>query len=80
MTFALPLLMFNGSIDDFAPKHIMIINELSKNSFIPKENYNIQVPGFYVLGAILKQVLNISTDGLLFYPVQLIPYMIVFLL
>lgn len=78
MTFAFPLLIFNGSIDDFAPKHIMTINDLSKNSFIPKENYIIQIPGFYVLGAVLKQVLNISTDCLLFYPVQLIPYMVVF--
>lgn len=78
MTFTLPLLMFNGSIDDFAPKHVIIINDLSENSFLPTENYNIQVPGFYVLGAILKQVLNISTKSLLFYPIQLIPYMFVF--
>jgi hypothetical protein len=78
MTFTLPLLIFDGSIDDFAPKHVMIINDLSENSFIPEENYNIQVPGFYVLGAILKQVSNISTDGLLFYPIQFIPYIVVF--
>lgn len=77
-TFIFPLLMFNGSIDDFAPKHIMIINELSENSFLPKEHYNIQVPGYYTLGAIVKQVVDVSTTGLLYYPIQLIPYIVVF--
>ncbi|WP_048049275.1 hypothetical protein [Methanosarcina mazei] len=78
LTFTLPLLMFNGSIDDFAPKHIIIINDLSENSFLSTEHYNIQVPGYYILGAILKQVVNLSTKSLLFYPIQLIPYVIVF--
>lgn len=78
MTFTCSLLIFNGSIDDFAPKHIMIANDLAENSFIPAEYYNIQVPGFYVLGAILKQITNITTKGFLFYPIQLIPFMVVF--
>lgn len=78
MAFICPLLIFNGSIDDFAPKHITVINDLSENFFIPEERYNIQVPGFYTLGAILKQVVNLSTNDLLFYPIQLIPFIVVF--
>lgn len=80
MTFICPLLIFEGTLDDFAPKHVIIINDLISNSYIPNDNYNIQVPAFYIFGAMLKLIANLSFDNLLFFPLQLIPYIVLFFL
>lgn len=79
MTIGVPLLLFNGTLDDFIPKHIAMIEEVSYNGkLIEGENQVIQVPGFYVLGAMITLVSGLAPENLISFPIQLIPYAILF--
>jgi hypothetical protein len=72
------LIVFNGLIDSFAPKHIVEIGEIIKNSHLSGNHMTDQVPGFYVYGAVIKLIINNPLFGLLTYPIQMIPYLVVF--
>lgn len=79
MTITLPLLLFNGTLDDFIPKHIARVEEISYNGrLIEAEDQVIQVPGFYVLGAIITLVSGFASEKLIFFPIQLIPFVVLF--
>lgn len=69
-----PLFVFNGSIDDFSPKHIAKILETSYYAHI--QGYT-QMPGYYSFGAVISTVLGISSDTLLFAPIQLLPFVVI---
>lgn len=73
----LPLLLYNGTADDFIPMHIARVEELSHGGkLIEGENQVIQVPGFYILGATITLVSGLTPEELIFFPIQLIPYAI----
>lgn len=77
ISICIPLIIFNGKIDDFAPQHVAIIHEtisLGHNSEIADKD----IPEFYIFGAILTNITGLATRDLLFFPVQLIPFAIVF--
>ncbi|MDY0387771.1 MAG: hypothetical protein RBT65_11755 [Methanolobus sp.] len=73
------LLVFNGLIDAFAPKHIVVIEETVRNSYLNMDSRMInQIPGFYAFGAVFKLITNFPSIGLLLYPIQMIPFLVVF--
>lgn len=79
LAFICPLLMYNGAIDDFAPSHIEKIVSISQKSFLPMNDVQVdQVPAFYAYGVIFTKILNIDARDLLFLPIQLVPFILVF--
>lgn len=79
MAISIPLLLFNGTLDDFIPKHIARVEEISHGGWlIEGKNQVIQVPGFYVLGAIITLISGLAPEELIFFPIQLIPYAVLF--
>ena len=78
ITIIYSLLTFNGLIDYFAPKHITQIEETIRSSYLSTERMVNQIPGFYAFGAMVKLITNISNIGFLIYPLQIIPYLILF--
>jgi hypothetical protein len=72
------LIVFNGLIDPFVPKHIVEIGEIIKNSYLNENAMTDQVPGFYAYGAVIKLIINNPLFGFLTYPIQMIPYLVVF--
>lgn len=79
MAISIPLLLFSGTADAFIPKHIAKVEEISHvGRLIEGEDQVIQVPGFYVLGAIITFVGGLAPEELIFFPIQLIPYAVLF--
>jgi len=79
MTISIPLLLLNGTLDDFIPRHIARIEEVSHvGRLIEEENQVIQVPGFYILGAIITLISGLAPQELIYFPIQLIPYAVLF--
>ena len=79
VSFSYSLIVFNGIIDDFSPKHIIAIERISDSSYLDQSDLMTnQIPGFYVLGVVIKLIANISSIGLLTYPLQLLPLLTVF--
>lgn len=79
VSFSYSLIVFNGIIDDFSPRHITAIEQISDNSFLDQNNrMTNQIPGFYALGVAIKLISNISSIGLLTYPLQLLPFLTIF--
>ena len=79
MAISIPLLLFNGTADAFIPKHIARVEEISHiGGLIEEEGHVIQVPGFYVLGAIITLISGLAPEELIFFPIQLIPYAVLF--
>lgn len=68
---------FNSSIDSFAPLQISAIDETIKRGFL-LDAYRNTVPTFYILGSELAIILGKNSDFLLFSPIQLIPYAVLF--
>lgn len=81
ITFAISccylLLHFNSSIDGFAPLQVGAIDETVDRGVL-LDAYRNTVPTFYVLGSELAMVLNENCRFLLYSPVQLIPYAVLF--
>ena len=71
------LLHFNSSIDAFAPLQISAIDETMEKGFL-LEAYRNSVPTFHILGSELALMLGESSRFLLFSPIQLIPYTVLF--
>lgn len=78
-TFLITLLKFNGTIDDFAPYNIAIINEVIQNGHLLTD-VDYLIPGYYSYGAIISLICGFPVKGLLFTPIQLIPFMLIFFL
>lgn len=79
LSLVLPLILFNGSVDDFAPGHMVNIHEISQNGYISETDENT-IPGYYAYGSIITQICNTPSKVLLFLPVQLIPFTLAFFL
>ena len=75
MAIFVPLIIFNGAIDDFAPKHMVIISEIVQKGHVEEGE---QAPGFYTFGAISNIFTGLPTKNFLYLPIQLIPYLIIF--
>lgn len=75
-TLAVPLLIYNGFIDDFIPKHIAIIHEISCQGFLQDYAKDL-IPGFYAIGAVIVELTGIPSIGLIFSPIQLVPYVLI---
>ena len=71
------LLHFNSSIDAFAPLQISAIDETMEKGFL-LEAYRNSVPTFHILGSELALMLGESSRFLLFSPIQLVPYTVLF--
>ena len=71
------LLHFNSSIDAFAPLQISAIDETMEKGFL-LDAYRNTVPSFHLLGSELALMLGESSRFLLFSPIQLIPYTVLF--
>lgn len=68
---------FNGSIDAFAPLQISAVDETIERGFL-LDAYRNTVPTFHILGSQLALILGIDSSFLLFSPIQLIPYAVLF--
>ncbi|AKB66675.1 hypothetical protein [Methanosarcina mazei] len=75
----IPLIIFNGAVDDFVPRLMFDIWDISQKGYISSEQES-SIPGFFVLGSILTLICGFSTEDLLFFPIQLIPFIFVFFL
>lgn len=79
MAIVIPLLLYNGTLDAFIPKQIVMIEDTSyEGKLIEEDNRVIQVPGFYVLGAIITLISGLASEKLIYFPIQLIPYAVLF--
>ena len=79
MAITVPMLLFDGTLDDFIPKHIAKVEETSLyGGLIEKENEVIQLPGFYILGAVITLISGLASEKLISFPIQLIPYAVLF--
>ena len=79
VAFIMPLIIFNGTIDDFVPKLMPGVMDISQKGYISIELEN-NVPGFFVLGSVLTTVCGLSVKDLFFFPIQLIPFIFVYFL
>lgn len=79
LSFILPLLIFSGSIDYFAPVHTAKINEIKQVGYLTEEEL-INFPGFYTIGVIIESVTGISSRNLTFTPIQLLPILFIYFL
>lgn len=70
-------IVFNGSIDEFSPKHMAVIHETSQYGYLSDSAKSL-FPGFIALGSIINLLSCINARDLLFYPIQLIPNAIIF--
>ena len=81
MAISIPLVIFDGTIDHFVPKHIAEIQEISDSGRLNEENTNvIQISGFYILGATITLLTGLAAEVLIYLPFQLLPHIILFYL
>lgn len=74
--YLLPLLMFNGSIDNFQLLQGALSYEVSQYGYL-SENYLIsELPAFYAFGAIILDLTGISSISLNFFPIQIVPLIV----
>lgn len=67
------LILFNGTMDPFVPKHILVIFNLSEQGHLAETYLTLQIPCFYVFGSIITLITSISAEELIYYPIQLLP-------
>ena len=75
ISLTLPIVLYSGTVDPFAPIHIVPIIEINHLSHISLDAFD--TPAFYTFGSILSLVSNIAPENLLFIPIQLIPFILV---
>lgn len=72
LSISIPVIIFKGSIDPFAPMQISVIEDIINKGHIMENYYTNQIPGFYIFGSILALVNGILPPyDLLFLPVQI---------
>ncbi len=74
LSITFSILMFRGSIDDFAPKHLAIIYDMFKTGSFPDGSNLSGIPFFYVLGVEIISITGLSPEAIIFAPIQLLPY------
>ena len=77
MAFIVPLIIFNGTLDGFAPKHMLVMSETVQHGYLFSQEAEQIAPGFYLLGAVINLLTEISTKEYIFLPIQFVPYLIV---
>lgn len=77
LSFIYVCVLFNGSIDEFVPKHIAVINDVYYKSSLTDESKEL-FPAFIALGSIILILTDISAYDLMFYPFQWLPYALIF--
>lgn len=77
ISIILPLLLYDGAIDSFAPLHVVPIDEIVHFGFINMGS-NSEVPCFYIIGSIISLVAGIQAKTLIYLPIQLFPSILVF--
>ncbi|KAB2946784.1 MAG: hypothetical protein OIN84_14905 [Candidatus Methanoperedens sp.] len=78
MAFIVPLIIFNGTLDGFAPKHMLVMSETVQHGHLFSQEAEQIAPGFYITGAIINILTEIPTKEFVFLPIQFVPYLIVF--
>ena len=78
MAFIVPLIIFNGTLDGFAPKHMLVMSETVQHGYLFSQEAEQIAPGFYIIGAIINILTEIPTKEFVFLPIQFVPYLIVF--
>lgn len=75
ISLTLPIILYTGTVDPFAPIHIVPIIEINH---LGHESVDaLDTPAFYTFGSILSLVSNIAPENLLFIPIQLITLILV---
>ncbi len=72
-----PLTIYNGTMNDFVPGHMAIIDETVQHGY-NSDMANRDIPGFYDFGTITSIVIGKPAKEFLFLPIQLIPFISVF--
>ncbi len=77
MAITIPLILFNGVIDDFSPKHIAFIQESSYLGKLSGPTGPLtSFPGFYGFGSLITLLAGIDAEKLLAFPIQVVPHSI----
>lgn len=71
----LPILLYSGLINPFAPLHVIPIYEIMYYGH-GGELFNTKTPGFYSLESIISLITGISARNLMFLPLQLLPFIL----
>lgn len=73
----LPLFLYDGVIDPFAPLHSVPINEILYLGYV-NDSLISSIPGFYVFGSLISLVTGILPENVIYLPIQLIPSILLF--
>jgi hypothetical protein len=76
LSLLLPLIIFSGSIDDFAPKHAIPVMEILRSGNINISNNDNAF--FYIYGSVISIITGISPFNLVFFPIQILPTYVVY--
>lgn len=77
LSIIFPIVLYYGSMDAFAPMHTIPITEILYLGYVDK-NIASTVPEFYIFGAIFTSITGTSAEKLIFYPIQLLPLILLF--
>lgn len=77
--FLLLLYVYQGTIDDYAPKHIGVALNLISFEYLSPISLDLfdQVPGYYALISAIILLTNIDVYALPIFPVLFVPYLLV---
>jgi len=77
---SLVIYIYNGTIDDFAPKHVGVAYLLTTSKEITgyAEFMMKQVPGYYAFIAVIMEITGINKYSLPVSPIIFIPYLLTF--
>ena len=75
--FTLPLLLYSGAIDPFAPLHTVPMEKIINEGNTDSKLLSINIC-FYLWGSMISLVSGISTNNLIFLPIQLFPSIFLF--
>ena len=75
--FTSAVFLFAGTTDDFAPKHISAILGVVDLGHLLSDTMVGSTPAYYVYGAEIIGLLGITGSELLFFPVQILPFIVV---
>ncbi|AFV24608.1 hypothetical protein Mpsy_2404 [Methanolobus psychrophilus R15] len=68
----LPIFLYFGAIDPFAPLHTVPISEIIYFGHM-NDNLINKAPAFYIFGSVISLITGILPENLIYLPIQLIP-------
>ncbi len=77
ITISGSFVLFDGKIDDFVPKHIAKVQNILNYGNLSQGD-DESIPGFYIFGSIIILLNGFTSEKLIYFPIQLIPYTILF--